>query len=102
MTQTSGALRREIAKTYPAVEAISGRHCEERQRRSNPAFSFAAPKLDCFASLAMTVSRMSRRLSDVSSPESSISRARDVEDAKTQSICVSLTFPETAQQMCFS
>jgi len=29
------------------------RHCEERKRRSNPAF-FAAAKLDCFASLATT------------------------------------------------
>ena len=27
--QTSGAMRREIAKPYP-------RHCEERKRRSNP------------------------------------------------------------------
>src|SRR5260370_9803075 len=25
------------------------RHCEEPLRRSNPAFFFAAPKLDCFA-----------------------------------------------------
>src|SRR5258707_1051709 len=28
---------------------IPRRHCEEHLRRSNPAFYFAAPKLDCFA-----------------------------------------------------
>src|SRR5664280_1035500 len=31
------------------------RHCEERLRRSNPAFVFISQKLDCFASLAMTL-----------------------------------------------
>src|SRR5712675_1336984 len=30
------------------------RHCEERLRRSNPAFFVASRKLDCFAALAMT------------------------------------------------
>src|SRR5260221_11032127 len=35
-------------------EDVSSRHCEERKRRSNPAFCLAAPKLDCFAALAMT------------------------------------------------
>src|SRR5258708_16207936 len=49
-------------------ETVSGRHCEEHLRRSNPACCFAAPKLDCFrlrpssyggqvASLAMTISK---------------------------------------------
>src|SRR5260370_182847 len=33
---------------------VFGRHCEERKRRSNPAFCLSAAKLDCFASLAMT------------------------------------------------
>jgi hypothetical protein len=37
-------------------EVISRRHCEERKRRSNPPFFLSAKKLDCFASLAMTVS----------------------------------------------
>jgi hypothetical protein len=32
------------------------RHCEERKRRSNPAyFEQTKRKLDCFAALAMTV-----------------------------------------------
>jgi hypothetical protein len=30
-------------------EIVSTRHCEERMRRSNPAFCRAAPKLDRFA-----------------------------------------------------
>src|ERR1019366_394812 len=30
-------------------EAMSRRHCEERKRRSNPAFQFATPTMDCFA-----------------------------------------------------
>jgi len=29
-------------------ELISRRHCEERKRRSNPAFFLSAKKLDCF------------------------------------------------------
>jgi len=36
-------------------EFLSQRHCEERQRRSNPASISAARKMDCFASLAMTM-----------------------------------------------
>src|SRR5476649_1155239 len=32
-----------------AVVLLYFRHCEERKRRSNPAY-FVAPKLDCFAS----------------------------------------------------
>src|SRR4051794_26628960 len=35
----------------------SPRHCEERSRRSNPAFLPRRRKLACFASLAMTVGR---------------------------------------------
>jgi hypothetical protein len=31
------------------------RHCEEHLRRSNPTFVVASQKLDCFASLAMTL-----------------------------------------------
>src|SRR3954470_22201048 len=40
------------------------RHCEGTQRRSNPAFLLRQSKLDCFASLAMTVreSALLRRL----------------------------------------
>jgi hypothetical protein len=46
----SGASRRENANLYLAVTA------KEHLRRSNPAFLFAGPKLDCFASLATTTS----------------------------------------------
>jgi len=46
---------REIGKWLLDHAAfLASLHCEERQRRSNPAFLPQRRKLDCFASLAMT------------------------------------------------
>src|SRR5262249_31108924 len=44
----AGGSRGGVKKAWPF------RHCEERQRRSNPALRPRARKLDCFAPLAMT------------------------------------------------
>jgi hypothetical protein len=45
-----------LGRIAPRGRRCFRRHCEERKRRSNPASFFAArQKLDCFASLAMTI-----------------------------------------------
>src|ERR1700730_18011961 len=46
MTQTSGASHRGNVDAYERG-LISRRHCEERKRRSNPAFFFSAPCRGC-------------------------------------------------------
>src|SRR5256885_17105460 len=49
--QTSGAMRREIAKLYPP---------SLRAQRSNPSRHIKEERMDCFASLAMTVLDVAR------------------------------------------
>ena len=53
--QTSGAMRREIAKLYPAVIASEAKQSMPRHKE----------RMDCFASLAMT--RMGRSVLDTPS-----------------------------------
>jgi hypothetical protein len=42
-----------IAALHPSYE-LGVRHCEERERRSNPSGTLFGLDMDCFASLAMT------------------------------------------------
>ena len=55
--QTSGAMRREIAKLYPAVIASEAKQSMPRHKE----------RMDCFASLAMT--RMGRSVLDTPSSQ---------------------------------
>ena len=87
--QTSGAMRREIAKVYPpSLRANGSRECAPDDRLREAIHSSLRGAMDCFAALAMTADTVSPsrdalrpRFAGILTP-SSIQRAQGMPDAR--------------------